>query len=65
MVEQSTILLRKDIIENEGKIIKISIVKIKELSNPKAYLFELLKDYGFTEWNDLIHLVDAQSGKQI
>jgi len=44
---------------------KIDIHKLKELANPKAYLFELLKDYGFTEWNDVTNLLDAQSGKQL
>lgn len=45
--------------------VKIDIVKIKALSNPKAYLYFLLKDYGFTEWNDVVHLLDAQSGTQV
>ena len=34
---------------------------IQKLSNSKAYLFELLKPYGFTEWNDIRNLVSAQS----
>jgi len=45
--------------------IRLDISKIKQLNQPKAYLFELLKDYGFTEWNDIMHLLDAQSGKQV
>lgn len=45
--------------------IRLNISEIKKLNHPKAYLFELLKDYGFTEWNDVIHLLDAQSGKQV
>ena len=44
---------------------KIDIQKLKEFNNPKAYLYELLKEYGFTEWNDINDLLDAQSGKQI
>ena len=44
---------------------KIDVHKIKELPNPKAYLFELLKNYGFTEWNDVTNLLVAQSGKQL
>jgi len=34
-------------------------------NNPKAYLFEMFKSYGFTEWNDVVDLLDAQSGKQV
>ena len=43
----------------------IDVQKLKELPNPKAYLFELLKNYGFTEWNDVTNLLEAQSGKQL
>jgi tRNA(Ile)-lysidine synthase len=39
--------------------------RLLELSNPKAYLYELLNDYGFTEWNDVLNLLGAQSGKQV
>lgn len=45
--------------------LKINITKIKELSTPKAYLFEILKEYGFTEWNDVVNLLNAQTGKQV
>lgn len=37
----------------------------KAQTNPKAYLFEVLKTYGFTEWNDVVHLLDAESGKYV
>ncbi|OAD45520.1 tRNA lysidine(34) synthetase TilS [Polaribacter atrinae] len=46
-------------------ILNIDISKIEKLSNPKAYLYQLLKDYNFTEWNDVSNLLSAQSGKQI
>lgn len=41
------------------------ISQLKKLSNPKVYFYELLKDYGFTEWNDINDLLNAQSGKQV
>ncbi len=52
----------KDITEFE---IQFDISEIKQLSHPKAYLYELLKVYGFSEWNDVFNLLDAQSGKQV
>ena len=64
----------KDSIENlkglvmvpsEAKIQKIDIEKLKEFNTPQAYLYELLNDFGFTEWNDIADLLEAQSGKQI
>lgn len=45
--------------------IQFKISEIQKLNNPKAYLYELLKDYGFTEWDDVHSLLGAQSGKQI
>lgn len=50
--------------ENKGEY-KISIEKLSELDQPKAYLFELLKSFSFTEWNDVAHLLEAQTGKQV
>ncbi|WP_435261361.1 tRNA lysidine(34) synthetase TilS [Tenacibaculum sp. nBUS_03] len=52
-----------EIISYDGEIKKFDIKKIKELSNPKAYLYYLLKKYGFTEWNDVFNLIYAQTGK--
>lgn len=45
--------------------VHFNIQRIKEMSNPKAYLYELLKDYGFREWNDIEDLLDAQAGKYV
>ena len=54
-----------EIIEVEGKIIKFNISKMQQLPNPKAYLYQLLKEYNFTEWNDVYQLLFGQSGKKI
>jgi tRNA(Ile)-lysidine synthase len=47
------------------KELHFSIAELKKLSNPKIYLYEILKEYGFTEWNDVADLLDCQSGKQV
>lgn len=58
-----------DCIKNTSKTLfidgKIDIKKVLELSNPKAYLYQILKPYGFTAWKDIANLVTAQSGKQV
>ena len=51
--------------QNEEEIIEIDIPKLKELSNPKAYLYQILKEFNFTAWNDIHDILDSQSGKQI
>jgi len=57
--------IASEVLEKEANFIKIDIEKIKELSNSKAYLYQLLKSYHFTEWNDVYALLNAQSGKQV
>ena len=52
-------------IVSEKEILNININKTKTLSNPKAYLYQILKDYHFTEWNDIVGLLEGQSGKQV
>ena len=46
-------------------VLKISIKALEKLNHQKAYLYQILKDFGFTEWNDVIDLISAQSGKQL
>lgn len=55
----------KNSISKENKVVKFDIEKLQQLSNPKIYLYELLKEYGFSEWNDVYNLLSAQSGKFI
>ena len=57
--------IASEVLEKEANFIKIDIEKIKELSSSKAYLYQLLKSYHFTEWNDVYDLLNAQSGKQV
>lgn len=53
------------IVSLQGDNIHFNIEQLKKLSNPKIYLYELLKEYEFTEWDDITNLLDAQSGKQV
>lgn len=58
--------ISKKVIEQpDNNYLTININKLKKLSNPKAYLYAILKDYGFTEWNDVRDLIYAQTGKQL
>lgn len=44
---------------------EIDISGLKSYKNTKAILYQLLKDYGFSEWNDVYHLLEAQTGKRV
>ncbi len=64
IVEESLNAVAKRAMETiDDHQIKFKISEFKKVNNPKAYLYEMFKDYGFTEWNDLVNLLDAQSGK--
>ncbi len=55
--------ISKEIITKKNDILEFNIKKIQQLQNPKIYLYELLKNYGFTEWSNVYDLLSAQSGK--
>jgi len=57
--------IAKASVSKENENLKIDIQKIKELANSKAYLYQLLKEYHFTQWHDVYDLLNAQSGKQV
>ncbi len=57
--------VRQKITIVQDKEFHFDIKKIQKLNNPKVYLYEFLKEYGFTEWDDVNDLLDAQTGKQV
>jgi tRNA(Ile)-lysidine synthase len=65
IIEDAIAKIQKKVVSVEGDVVKLNIKKLKKLSNPKAYVYQLLKDFNFTEWNAVVDLLDAQSGKQL
>ena len=55
-------IAQKAIVSLDEDDVFFKVSEFKNLKNPKAYLFELLNEFGFTEWNDVVNLLDAQSG---
>ena len=45
--------------------IRFDCEKLRTTDHPMAYLYELLKSFGFTEWNDVEALLTAQTGKMV
>jgi len=64
VTDQIDTISKKVISEQNGNL-HFNITILKSLSNPKVYLFHLLNEYGFTEWDDINDLLDAQSGKKV
>jgi tRNA(Ile)-lysidine synthase len=65
IIEDAIAKVQKKVVSTDGNSIRLNIKKLQKLSNSKAYLYELLKDFNFTEWNDVNNLLEAQSGKQV
>ncbi|MGB0185382.1 MAG: tRNA lysidine(34) synthetase TilS [Flavobacteriaceae bacterium] len=58
--------VEKKIIESSNsKEVHYSIVELKKLQPLRAYLYPLFHQFGFTDYDELFNLVNAQSGKQI
>ncbi|MGJ8593085.1 MAG: tRNA lysidine(34) synthetase TilS [Aquaticitalea sp.] len=65
IVEDAIVKVQKRVVSVDNQIINLDVKKLRKLSNPKVYLYELLKDFNFTEWDDVANLLNAQSGKQV
>lgn len=65
LVEDYTeIIFRKVVTRNEYGY-ELDVALLKRLPHTKAVLYQLLKNFGFTEWNDVLNLLEAQSGKMV
>ena len=58
-------LIKKLVFIVKETSIEIDILKLKGLPNTNYLIYELLFPYGFTNWGDIIDLLDAQTGKKI
>ena len=48
-----------------GEELFFEIESIKNLSNIEAYVYEIFKQYNFTQWDDIVDLLDSQTGKEV
>lgn len=64
-IEDEVNLKYNDVVQEEENKKIISIGKLLELQNWKTHLYQWLKPYGFSAWNDIYELVKSSSGKQI
>lgn len=57
--------LQKELFEKSGDTIKIKTSALKQLNPLPAHLYLVLSDFKFTEWNNVLELLSATSGKQV
>lgn len=65
LVEDATILIYNLVVSDEYDIKKINITELTRLPNYKAYLYQWLKNFGFSAWDDIYNLIMAETGKQV
>jgi len=65
MVDDSSRIVYRKVVEDVDYQKRINLTELMVLPNYQAYLYQWLKPFGFTAWNDIYDLVTAQSGKQI
>lgn len=65
LLEDYLALIYKLVISETAEGYSIDILKLTELPNTNALLYELLHPFGFTAWKDISELLGTQSGKFI
>lgn len=65
LVSDATILVYQQVAREEGDAIYFDLKQLLRLPNYASYLYQWLKEYGFSAWDDIYNLVDSQSGKQV
>lgn len=65
MVEDASIMIYQQVAKEAGDDIHFDLNQLKKLPNYKSYLYQWLKEFGFSAWNDIYDLADGQSGKQV
>ena len=65
MVDDASQIVYRKVVEDIDGQMKINLSILMELPNYRAYLFQWLQPFGFTDWKSIYDLVEAQSGKQV
>ncbi len=65
MVEDATIMIYQQVAKEVDDTVHFDLKKLQQLPNYKSYLYQFLKEYGFSAWDDIYNLTNSQTGKQI
>lgn len=65
MAEDASIMIYQQVAKQDEDIIYFDLKKLKKLPNYKSYLYQWLKEFEFSAWDDIYDLVESQSGKYI
>jgi tRNA(Ile)-lysidine synthase len=65
MVEDASIIVYQQVVKENEEELHFDLTQLKRLPNYTSYLYQWLKEFGFSAWKDIYDLVDAQSGKMV
>ncbi|WP_396151851.1 tRNA lysidine(34) synthetase TilS [Flavobacterium sp.] len=65
LVEDASRIVYRKVVKDVDNQKKIDLNELLQLPNYQAYLYQWLMPFGFSAWQDIYDLVEAQSGKQI
>nr|WP_315169740.1 tRNA lysidine(34) synthetase TilS [uncultured Flavobacterium sp.] len=65
LVSDAASMVYQQVAREEEGTIYFDVKQLMRLPNYASYLYQWLKEYGFSAWDDIYNLVDSQSGKQV
>lgn len=65
LVKDASKNMYQKVVTEEEHHTEIDLTKLLKLPNHKAYLFQWLQPFGFTDWKAVYDLIEANSGKQV
>ncbi|MGL2965962.1 tRNA lysidine(34) synthetase TilS [Flavobacterium sp. XGLA_31] len=65
LVDDAAQIVYNQVATKTDNQVKISLVKLLKCRNYKAYLYQWLQPFGFTDWEVIYDLPQAQSGKKV
>jgi len=65
LVKDASKNMYQKVVAEEEHHTEIDLTKLLKLPNYKAYLFQWLQAFGFTDWKAVYDLIEANSGKQV
>ncbi|OCB70190.1 tRNA lysidine(34) synthetase TilS [Flavobacterium crassostreae] len=65
LVADASIMVYQQVVHQKEQAFYIDLPKLLQLPNYQTYLYQWLKDFGFTAWQDIYNLVNGMSGKQV
>jgi len=65
LVQDAAVLIYQQVVTERHNQKHIDILRLMRLPNYKAYLYQWLAPFGFTAWEDIYSLCNAQPGKMV